>query len=138
MPIVVESFGSEGVLVTADRADSGCDRSDMNVTANLAFPNDKSVLFDDDFVGFELFEHGFVTSFMSRFNLADHFHLRGDLREAFFSSNLSKFRIHDGLLIVFTRSGIFDVYFGSRDIPIVEKLEPKFCVFSFILRCFIE
>ena len=78
-----------------------------------------------------------VAGFMGLFNFADLGEKECNLREAFFFSGFSKFRIHGGPFIVFAFGSHLQMFSG-RFFQISDKPELDLGMCSFIIGCFSE
>ena len=133
LPIVVEGFGKESVLVAADRADLGSGAADVDMAADLALEDDDDTIFDGELVRLQGFEKSLVSGFVAGFDLADHLELRSDLGESFLPGDPGKLGIHLGLLVVLAGSGILKVDFGGGDASAMEIFEPELGMLALVL-----
>lgn len=125
LPIVVEGFGKERILVAADGANLGSGATDMDMAADLALEDNDDAFLDGELVRLQGLEKGLVACFVTGLDLADELELGGNLGEAFLPGDPGELRIHLGVLIVLSGSGILEVDLGRGDGTAMEILEPQ-------------
>ena len=135
--LIIHCFDiEERSWVTADRT---FNRSFYRFNRVSAVGADPVLLFtslEQPFV-FYIGKQKLVAGFMGLFNFADLGEKECNLREAFFFSGFSKFRIHGGPFIVFAFGSHLQMFSG-RFFQISDKPELDLGMCSFIIGCFSE
>ena len=121
----------------ADRAYFGRFLAYYDMTAVRALPYSVAVLGEYQ-VAFYVCKQLSISFFVFLFNCRNAVEQGSDIVEAFFTSNFRKFRIHIRPFVVFAFRSSKKVFRGGRDFAAVQKLEPNFCVFLFVLRRFFK
>lgn len=111
--------------------------ADMDMPAVGALPDNHVVAYKHG-VGFHSVYELAVSFLVFLFNGGHHLKQSGDFGKSFFPCGFGEAGIHVGPFVVFTGGGVVEVCQSRGNIPVVEELEPDFCVFLFVVCRFFK